>query len=209
MKLSFLPVLMLFFLACQSRREVIFFPKGSQDISDRRQVEKATRTNAPAGIRQAEVVKVYGINRYVDPSDSRIMHERHAIYRVEQPAAWITHSPQVRNEVILGPIVGLQKLEYAPEPLPGETARELAETRRNAEQANQEIGTMREGQAKLVGSVESLAKQTVEAQKKVALILSGLNERVGHLEGGASSERSAANPSDPEEATVVIHPSNQ
>jgi hypothetical protein len=209
MKLYFLPLLMSLLLACQSRREVIFFPKGSPDLSDRHRVEKGGRDNSSAIVRQSEVVKVYGMNRYVDPSDSRIMHERHAVYRVEQPPAWIARTPKMRNEVILGPILGLEKPEYAPEPLPGETARELAEARRNAEQTDQEIGTMREGQAKLVSSVESLAKQTVEAQKKLALILSGLNERVGHLEGGTSSERSVANPSDPDEATVVIHPSNQ
>src|SRR5271166_4520637 len=76
---------------------------------------------APIGtvgnLRQTEAVKVYGMNRYVDPADTSIMHERHAIYRLEQQPSWITRSPRNQNEVILGSIVGLRKPEYAPEPM--------------------------------------------------------------------------------------------
>ena len=55
------------------------------------QADSVPRTPTPTGplgtvanVRQSEQVKVYGVNRYVDPADPRIMHERHAIYRVEQ-----------------------------------------------------------------------------------------------------------------------------
>ena len=62
---------------------------------------------APMGtggnLRQFETVKVYGMNRYIDASDPRVMHERHAVYRLEQQPAWITRSPRNHNELILGP----------------------------------------------------------------------------------------------------------
>jgi hypothetical protein len=70
-------------------------------------------------LREPETVKVYGVNRYVDAGDPRVMHERDAIYRLEEQPAWVTRSPKNRNEVILGPTVGLRKPEYAPEPMPG------------------------------------------------------------------------------------------
>jgi hypothetical protein len=111
------------------------------------------------------------------------MHERHAIYRVEQKPEWVTRSAQNQTEVLLGPILGLRKAEYAPEPLPGETARDLVETHRGLEEANKGVQAVRENQEKLAGSVESLAKRTAEVQQKLTTIVSVLNERLKRLEG--------------------------
>src|ERR1700719_3536628 len=111
---------------------------------------------------------------YIDVADSRVMHERHAIYRLEQQPAWITRSPRNQNEVLLGPVVGLRKPEYAPEPLPGETSREIFQARR-------------ESQEKLTSSMESIAKNTAEAERKLTALISVLNERVKHLEGDTST----------------------
>jgi hypothetical protein len=210
-KIFFLPLFLLSFSACQSKQAELLFPRRPQIVRNRHEWAGKERGggNTAALIRQPEIVKVYGMNRYIDPGDSSVMHERHAIYRLEQQPSWITHSPSVRNELILGPVVGLKKPEYAPEPLPGETARGLTEAKRNALQAHQEIDTMRDGQSKLVSSVESLAKETVEAERRLASAISGLNERVGHLEGGSSSERLAPDSSDAQDAAVVIHPSNR
>ena len=70
-----------------------------------RQILSAGSTPVPVvgSLRQLETVKVYGINRYVDAADSRVLHERHAVYRLEQQPAWITRSPRNQEEVILGP----------------------------------------------------------------------------------------------------------
>ena len=137
-------------------------------------------------LRQKEAVKIYGMNRYVDAADSRMMHERHAIYRLEQQPSWITRAPRNQNEVILGSIVGLRKPEYAPEPLPGETSREIVQARRGIEEANEGMKGLRESQEKLVGSVESLAKGTAEAERKLTTVISVLNERVKRLEGDSA-----------------------
>src|ERR1700730_5433806 len=144
---------------------------------------QANDSLSEGSIREAETVKAYGMNRYLDPNDPRMMHERHAIYRLEQQPAWVTRSPRNQNEVLLGPVVGLRKPEYAPEPLPGETARDLVTTKHRTEQAAEDIKVVREGQEKLVNSVQSLAKQTVEAQQKLTTVVSVLNDRVKRLEG--------------------------
>ena len=162
-------------------------------------------------LRQPETVKVYGINRYIDAADSRVMHERHAVYRLEQQPAWITRSPRNRDEVVLGPVVGLRKPEYAPEPLPGETSREIFQARRGIEEANEGMKDLRESQEKLASSVESIATNTAEAERKLTAVVSVLNERVKHLEGDNSTsgdDQPRAQTTGTGEGDIVVHSPN-
>ena len=41
-----------------------------------------------ANVRLPEHVKAYAVNRYIDPANQRIMHERHVMYRIEEDASW-------------------------------------------------------------------------------------------------------------------------
>ena len=163
-----------------------------------------------ANVRQAELVKVYGVNRYVDPADSRIMHERHAIYRIEQKPAWVTRSKNQSGEILLGPVLGLHRPEYAPEPLPGETARNLAEAKRGLQDANKDLQSMREGQQKLANNVQSLAEQTLDGQRKLTTAVGLLNERMKKLEGqpAASPTPTADNVARTDPAGVVVRSGN-
>ena len=54
-------------------------------------------------VRYAENIKAYPLGRYVDPNNSRIMHEGHSIYRIETTAKWNLH-PNVPVSVPLGPV---------------------------------------------------------------------------------------------------------
>jgi hypothetical protein len=182
------------------------------------QSDAVPRTITPAGpigteanVRQAEQVKVYGVNRYVDPADPRILHERHAIYRIEQKPAWVTRTKNQSGEILLGPILGLHRPEYAPEPLPGETARDLTEAKRAAQDANKDLQSVREGQQKLANNVQSLAEQTLDGQRKLTTAVGLLNERMKILESQpAASPAPAADNNvvrtDP--AGVVVRPGN-
>jgi hypothetical protein len=189
MKLSSLPLILILLAGCQSKETVVLAPsRAGQTVSDGKNFTTGPAPNGATGnLRQRETVKVYGVNRYVDGADSRVMHERHAIYRLEEQPAWITRSPRNQNEVILGPIVGLPKPEYAPEPLPGETSRELFQARRGIQEANDGMKDLRENQEKLTSSVEAMAKNTAEAERKLTAVVSVLNERVKHLEGDSST----------------------
>jgi hypothetical protein len=175
--------------------------------------ENLSPRSAPIGaggeLRQTETVKVYGVNRYIDTADSRLMHERHAVYRLEQQPAWITRSPRNQNEVILGPIVGLRKPEYAPEPLPGETSREIFQARRGIQEANDGMKDLRESEEKLASSVEVMAKNTAESERKLTAIVSVLNQRVKRLEGDglpAGDEQPQVKAPDPGGNVVVRSP---
>jgi hypothetical protein len=151
--------------------------------------ENSSLPSAPIGtvrnVRESESVKVYGMNRYVDPSDPRVLHERHAIYRVEQQPRWVTQSDPKQNEILLGPVLGLRNAQYAPEPLPGETARDLVQTKQGLQDANRDIHTIQQNQEKLATTVQSLAEQTLDAQRKLANVVSTLNGRLQKLEGGS------------------------
>src|ERR1700757_1495475 len=181
------------------------------------QSDTVPRTPIPSGpigtvanVRQAEQVKVYGVNRYIDPADPRIMHERHAIYRIEQKPAWVTRSKNQSGEILLGPVLGLHRPEYAPEPLPGETARDLAEAKRGVQDANKDMQSMREGQQKLASNVQSLAEQTLDGQRKLTTAVGLLNERVKKLESQPAASPTPAADSNvrTDTAGVVVRPGN-
>jgi hypothetical protein len=151
--------------------------------------ENDSLPNPPIGdarnVRESESVKVYGMNRYVDPSDPRVLHERHAIYRVEQQPHWVTQSDRKQNAILLGPILGLRNPQYAPEPLPGETARDLVQTKQGLQDANRDIHAIQQNQEKLATTVQSLAEQTLDAQRKLTNLVSALNGRLQRIEGAS------------------------
>ena len=151
---------------------------------------------APLGslssVRRPEQVKVYGVNRYVDPADSRVLHERHALYRIERPAGWVARQPDHEGEILLGPVLGLRRAEYRPEPIPGETAQALVQQRRTLEETTAGIRNLQEDQRRLSASVERLAAQSAEAQQKLTTIVSVLNGRLKRLESGEEAGRPEA-----------------
>jgi hypothetical protein len=212
MYIKLILLIMLIFCGCQSKQTASLAPTEhvrAVGTITQNQSARSAPVGSVQGLREAESVKVYGVNRYVDPTDSRIMHERHAIYRLEQQPAWISRVPKYPNEVILGPIVGLKRAEYAPEPLPGETSREIVHVRHGVEQANDSINAVRESQEKLANSVESLAKGTADAERKLTSVISVLNERVKHLEGEGGNVRDERSQQiESTDSGVVVRPSN-
>ena len=83
--------------------------------------------------------------------------------------------------------------------------------RRGVEQANDSINAVRASQEKLTNSVESLAKETAEAERKLTSVVSILNERVKHLEGdsGDNPEQRQAAQIESQDGGVIVHPPNQ
>ena len=84
----------------------------------------------------------------------------------------------------------------------------MVTTKHKTEQAAEDIKVVREGQEKLAASVQSLAKQTVEAEQKLTTIVSVLNDRVKRLEG-ENSEAPQAAANNRGENNAVIRGSNQ
>src|SRR3984957_10144331 len=209
MRLCILPLILIILAGCQSKQTVVLAPSQPRQamVGGKNFTIGSSASGAAASLRQTETVKVYGVNRYTDAADSRVMHERHAIYRLEQQPAWVTRSPRNKNEVILAPTVGLRRPEYAPEPLPGETSRELFQARRGIQEANDGMKELHESEEKLTTNVETMAKNTAEAERKLTAVISILNERVKHLEGDSSAsgvEQPQSKVTDPVEGDVVV-----
>jgi hypothetical protein len=209
---SFLLTILLLAGCSEPEPQVVVLPP-VHPLAPANSIPRTPTATGPLGtvsnVRQGEVVKAYGLNRYVDPADPRIMHERHAIYRVEQKPAWATRSENQSGEVLLGPILGLHHPEYAPEPLPGETSRDLAEARRGLQDTNKDLQTMREGQQKLVNNVQALAEQTLDGQRKLTAAVGLLNERMKKLENQpAASPTADSNVARTDASGVVVRPGN-
>ena len=75
-------------------------------------------------VRYAENIKTYPLGRYVDPNNSRIMHEGHSIYRVEKTAKWNLH-PNEPVSVPLGPITHVRDSARTASPIGDELVAEL------------------------------------------------------------------------------------
>lgn len=158
----------------------------ARSSADRR---AGTRTNpwiAHVGnVRTGEIVKAYGVNRYVDPANPNIMHERHAIYRIEEGPGWVMQTPQGERGVILGPVVGLKNPEDAPAPRDSEIKRELLAAREALQKNNDELVQVRQNQE----SMGQYMKQSAEAQSKLALIAENLNQRLKQVEQRTGTDR--------------------
>ena len=182
--------LVLLFGCAQSKRQTVVHPVRTIKPAARGE-DNGPSTSAPLGtvqnVRESESVKVYGMNRYVDPSDPRVLHERHPIYRLEQGPRWVTQSDRKESGILLGPILGLRNAQYAPEPLPGETARDLVQTKRGMQDANRDIRAIQQNQEKLATAVQSLAEQTLDGQRKLTNVVSTLTGRLQKLEGGGDA----------------------
>ena len=136
-------------------------------------------------VRSGEVVKAYGVNRYVDPADPRVMHERHAIYRMEEGAGWVMQTPQGARGIILGPVVGLKNPEDAPIPRDSEIKRELLASRQALEKSNEELERLRRNQE----GMNQYLKMSAEAQGKLAVIAEGLSQRLKRVEKSTGNDK--------------------
>lgn len=75
-------------------------------------------------VRYAENIKAYPLGRYIDPSNSRIMHEGHRIYRVETTPKWNLH-PNEPVSVPIGPVIRIRDSAKTTSPVGDELVAEL------------------------------------------------------------------------------------
>jgi hypothetical protein len=143
------------------------------------------RIGTVGNVRTPELVKVYGVNRYVDPVDPRMMHERHAVYRLEEQPHWVVRTPNGKNKVLLGPIVGLNRPEYKPAPEAAELGRELMTARRSVEEGDKYLEEIKARE----GVLESAVKKSLDNQEKLNQVTKELADKVERLDkGGVNSE---------------------
>tara|TARA_B100000989_G_C19528016_1_gene467998 strand:+ start:1814 stop:2407 length:594 start_codon:yes stop_codon:yes gene_type:complete len=124
-----------------------------------------------SNVRLPESIKAYPIGRYQDPSDPRIMHERHVIYRREFDSDWRLSANSGR-QILIGPTMTDAPLDQNPALLEKELAIE--------------VQRQRELSAKQEETNEFLSQQNAALSQVILL----MNERLKMLEksnGGASN----------------------
>ena len=118
MKLALLLPLPLLLAACATK------PVHSVEMSPRAVPGTTLPSEGIESVRYAENLKTYPLGRYVDPNNSRIMHESHRIYRVETTAKWNLH-PNEPVAVPLGPAVHVRDSARATTPIGDELVAQL------------------------------------------------------------------------------------
>ena len=113
------------------------------------------------------------------------MHERHAIYRVEEGSGWVMQTPPGGRGIILGPVVGLKNPEDAPAPREDEIRRELLSSREASQKNNEELDQIRQNQE----GMGQYMKESAEAQAKLALIAESLNKRLKKVEQRTGTDK--------------------
>jgi hypothetical protein len=77
--MKMLPIIPLLFLsACSTTPKLILHPQAPVSATDT--------------VRYPEVIHAYHVGRYADPTDALVLHEQHAVYRVEENARWSLRS---------------------------------------------------------------------------------------------------------------------
>ncbi len=94
MKFTLLIFMPFVLVACATK------PARVQDMSARAVPGTTLPSDGIESVRYAENIKTYPLGRYVDPNNSRVMHEGHSIYRVETTAKWNLHP----NEPVAVPL---------------------------------------------------------------------------------------------------------
>lgn len=115
-------------------------------------------------VRVGETLKSYPVGRYVDPTDSNVMHEAHVVYRKEAGASW-NLNPNAPTVVPLGPVLAVADPAKTPNPLPAELEQKMAEQ-------NQLV-------ASLIEQNEALTKELAKLNQEVA----ALRQKQTPLEG--------------------------
>ena len=132
-------------------------------------------------VRYAENIKTYPLGRYVDPNDSRIMHEGHPIYRVETTAKWNLHPNQT---VSFDPVIHIQDTAKAPALLRDELTVELNKQREVTKaviQGQQTVSQKLDGLNAAVQQNRQITGQNAQLQIEV----NTANQRLDALEEAA------------------------
>jgi hypothetical protein len=127
-------------------------------------------------VRFGEVVKAYPVERYRDPSDPRIMHEKHVAYRVEAAPAWKLNA-NPNEQVIVGNTVTDLRTTRKPM-LTQEVTAEVLRSQRQNQAVLQSQATI----AQAVQGTHTIVRSSKELQEFTLKKVAALEAKVAKLE---------------------------
>lgn len=142
-------------------------------------------------VRYAENIKAYPLGRYIDPNNSRIMHEGHAIYRVETTGKWNLHP----NQPVLGALVRSRRDAGSAAPMRDELTAELnrqREATRTVVQGSQVVSQKLDQLAASVQQTRQFAEQNAQLRQEFDTARQRLDRLEEDLRKAQRAERSPA-----------------
>jgi hypothetical protein len=121
-------------------------------------------------VRYPEVIRAYPVGPYVDPNHPDLMHARHPMYRIEEPARWDLH-PGPYGEAITGPLNPPPDAAFSPPPTTDVIVAELNRQREATERVMGEalrLAHSYDELQKVINEMKSVATNHVETSARVA-----------------------------------------
>ncbi len=110
------------------RREILEKCLAELPINETNCQEKEYSIDSEENVLMPAHVKAYGVGRYQDPNNSKLMHERHVVYRLEQEPRWRYNIDNSR-QILIGNTLTDSRCTYQPALLDKEIALELQKQR--------------------------------------------------------------------------------
>src|ERR1700677_4661603 len=158
MKLLYL-IPLLFLSACSTAPKLALRPQQASPMDN-------------SAVRYPEVLHAYHIGRYADPNDDLVMHEQHAVYRVEENTRWNFHPGPVDGNL---PALPPRDAAFAPAPVNDAILAEVNSQRLATTQIMMQARTLSAALAQFQAALQqtrtnfqetALLRETVNAMQK-------------------------------------------
>ena len=163
-----------------------------------------------ANVRIPGVTKAYPVARYVDPSNPRIMHERHVIYRREEDDRWRL-AANARQQILIGNLESDSRQERRAAPYAQELPNLIRKNQQEARALNKTIQSQNEQTAALTESIRNLGKGMEAINSRLGAVEKKVNVQ---QQGRANPQPSASPQAQPQESpsttpnTATPNPNN-
>jgi hypothetical protein len=174
MKMLYL-IPLLFLSACSTVPRLVLRPQPSPPMDD-------------SAVRYPEVVRAYHVGRYVDPNDDLVMHEQHAVYRVEENTRWNFHPGPADGNLPASPS---RDAAFAPAPVNDAILAEVNSQRLATIQIMIQARTLTEA----LSQFQSALSQTKTNLQETARLRVTVNEMQKRLDAIATAEEQSPVPS--------------
>ena len=148
----------------------------TKPVAPNRPPENSATAGTQDNVRFGEVVKAYPIERYRDPADPRMMHEKHVVYRVEETPAWKMQANR-NQQLIVGNLVTDNRSTERPV-----TSQELTAELNRSRAQNNVVLKNQAATAEFIKGADSALRGSVQSQDFTLRKMAALQIRVDQLE---------------------------
>jgi hypothetical protein len=159
MKMFYL-IPLLFLSACSTAPKLTFRPQQPPPATDN------------SAVRYPEVLHAYHIGRYADPNDDLILHEQHAVYRVEENTRWDLRPATIVSNAFFPTVPASRDAAFSPVPVNDAILAEVNSQRLATAQIMMQARTL----SAALTQFQTALQQTKTNLQETALLRASVNE---------------------------------